>query len=90
MKTLNQVRSFATSLSLIILALGFSALGLVRFMNPQPSATGIVSAENAYSFVGSSFSILIGAAFLLAAICFTIVRSKSESAVAQFDVSLSY
>jgi hypothetical protein len=89
MKTPNQLRTLATSLSLVILALGFSALGFISFVSKQPSYTsGIFSAESAYSFIGGSFSILVGVIFLFAAISFTVVRSRSERFVAQIDASL--
>jgi uncharacterized membrane protein YdcZ (DUF606 family) len=89
MKTPNQLRALATSLSLVMLALGFSALGFISFISKQPSYTsGILSAENAYSFIGGSFSILVGAVFLFAAISFTVVRSRSERLVAQIDATL--
>jgi hypothetical protein len=89
MKTPNQLRTLATSLSLVILALGFFALGLISFINKQPNYTsGIFSAENAYSFLGGSFSILVGATFLFAALSFTLVRSRSERFVDQIDAPL--
>ena len=89
MKTPNQLRALATRLSLVILALGFSALGFISFISKQPGYTsGIFSAENAYSFIGGSFSILVGVIFLFAAISFTVVRSRSERLVAQIDATL--
>ena len=89
MKTPNQLRTLATSLSLVILALGFSALGFISFISKQLSYTsGIFSAENAYSFIGGSFSILVGVVFLFAAISFTVVRSRSERLLTQIDVTL--
>jgi hypothetical protein len=89
MKTSNQLGTLATSLSLIILALGFSAFGFIPLINKQPIYTSnIFSAENAYSFIGSSFSILVGATFLVAAISFRVVRARSERLVAQLDPSL--
>jgi len=79
MKTPNQLRTLATSLSLVILALGFSALGFISFISKQLNYTsGIFSAENAYSFIGGSFSVLVGMIFLFAAISFTVVRSRPE------------
>jgi hypothetical protein len=89
MKTSNQLRTLATNLSLIILALGFSAFGFIPLINKQPIyASNIVSAENAYSFIGSSFSILVGATFLVAVISLSVVRARSERLVAQLDPSL--
>ena len=89
MKTPNQLRTLATSLSLVILALGFSALGFISFISKQLSYTsGIFSAENAYSFIGGSFSVLVGMIFLFAAISLTVVRSRPERLVAQIDATL--
>jgi hypothetical protein len=89
MKAQNYFHSLATSLSLIILALGFSSLGFISFLNNQPIHTGsIFSAENAYSLVGSSFSVLVGTTFLVAAIVFTAVRFKSERLMVQVNVGL--
>jgi hypothetical protein len=39
MKTQIRLQTLSVSLSLVILALGFSALGLVRFLNKQPGYT---------------------------------------------------
>jgi hypothetical protein len=89
MKTPNQLHTLATSLSLVILALGFSALGFISLISKQPGHTsGIFSPENAYSFIGGSFSILVGVTFLLAAISFKAVRSRAERFVAQIDTTL--
>jgi uncharacterized membrane protein (DUF485 family) len=72
MRTAIQRRTLATSLSLIVLALGFSALGFISFNKQGIEAGSIFSAQNAYSFIGSSFSILVGATFLVAAISFSV------------------
>jgi hypothetical protein len=92
MKTPNQLRTLSISLSLIILALGFSALGLIPFLNkPSSAASGFFSMENTYAFVGSSFSVLVGTIFLAAAISITFkgVKSGSERfVVATIDATL--
>lgn len=89
MKAPNHLRTLVTSLSLIILALGFSSLGIVSFLNNQPNHTNsIFCAENAYSLLGGSFSVLVGTTFFVAAIVFTAIRFKSERLVAQIDVGL--
>ena len=88
MKMLNQLRTFATSLSLIILAFGFSALGFVSLINKSHSAVSVFSAENAYSLIGSGFSILVGATFLVAAVSFSRVRSGSETLIQKIDPNL--
>jgi hypothetical protein len=54
MKTSNRVRTLSINLSLDILALGFSALGLVSVISKQPSlSTSIFSVEHTYSLVGT-------------------------------------
>jgi hypothetical protein len=89
MKTPNQLRTLRISLSLVILALGFSALGCVSFIYPQPGySSSIFSVEHAYSLVGSLFSVLVGSTFLVAAIAFRGVRSGSEGLIARIDANL--
>ena len=84
MKTPSRLRTLSISLSLVILALGFLALGFISFIAKPPGYTSsIFSAENVYSFIGSTFSILVGATFLVAAITFRGVRPKSERFVAE-------
>jgi hypothetical protein len=89
MKTPNRLRTLSISLSLFILALGFSALGFIPFMS-KPSGFGgsLLSVENAYEFAGSTFSILVGMAFLVAAITFKGLRSGSERFLASIDSNL--
>jgi hypothetical protein len=78
MKTQNRLRRLSISLSLVILALGFSALGFVSFINTQPGQTSsIFSVEHTYSLIGSTFSVLVGTTFLVAAITFRGVRHGS-------------
>jgi hypothetical protein len=92
MKTPNRLRTLSISLSLVILALGFSALGLISFLNKPSSVTsGFFAMENAYTFVGSSFSVLVGTIFLVAAISITFkgVKFGSERfVVAAIDATL--
>jgi hypothetical protein len=92
MKTPNQLRTLSISLSLVILALGFSALGLISFLNkPSSAVSDFFSMENAYAFIGSSFSVLVGTIFLAAAISITFKRVKSGSerfVVATIDATL--
>ncbi|MBV8176490.1 MAG: hypothetical protein JO151_18270 [Verrucomicrobia bacterium] len=71
MKT--SIQSLATSLSLLVLGLGFSVIGFAPFLSGNHRYSG----EGALSFVGSGFSILIGMAFFSAAICFIWERFKS-------------
>ncbi len=71
MKAPNRLKTLSISLCLVILALGFAALGFVSFINKQSDCTGnIFSAEHTYSLIGSTFSVLVGATFLIAAITF--------------------
>jgi hypothetical protein len=89
MKAPNPLRTLSINLSLVILALGFSALGFFSVMNTQPSlSTGILSVEHAYSLIGSIFSVLVGAIFLVAAIAFRGMRTGSEGLVAKIDAHL--
>jgi hypothetical protein len=89
MKAPNRLRKISISLSLVILALGFSALGFVSFIGQQPDYTGsIFSVEHVYSLIGSSFSVLVGATFLVAAITFKGVNPISERLSASIDAKL--
>jgi hypothetical protein len=72
MKTL--IQSLATSVSLLVLGLGFSLIGFAPFLSGKYRYSG----EDLLPFVGSGFSILIGIAFFSAAICFIWVRFKSD------------
>jgi hypothetical protein len=89
MKAPNQLRIFSINLSLVVLALGFSALGFFSVINKLPSlSTGILSVEHAYSLIGSIFSVLVGAIFLAAAIAFRGMRSGYEGLAARIDSHL--
>ena len=58
----------STSLSMVILAVGFTTLGLVSFTTKyQEGVANGLPSENALSMIGSAISILIGATFLVAA-----------------------
>jgi hypothetical protein len=81
MKILNRLRTLSTTLSLIILAFGFSAIGLVPLTIKSGSTIGAFSAENAYPMVGSGFSVLVGVTFLVAAVSFRRLSSGSESLI---------
>jgi hypothetical protein len=89
MKTHNQLRRLSTNLSLVILAVGFSALGFVSVINPQSGFSGsIFSVEHTYSLIGSTFSVLVGATFLVAAITFRGARTGSDRLVARINAHL--
>jgi hypothetical protein len=86
MKTSNQLRTLWISSSLVILALGFSALGCISFINTQPGySSSIFSVEHAYSLIGSIFSVLVGSTFLVAAIVFRRAGSGAEGLVARIE-----
>jgi hypothetical protein len=76
----SKYKGLSTGLGLFILAVGFSSLGLLTFVNrpPKNGVAGFFS-EDTYSIIGSSFSILVGAAFLVATILFagTLLRARS-------------
>jgi len=72
MKTL--IQSLATSVSLLVLGLGFSIIGFAPFLSGNHRYSG----EGPFPFVGSGSSILIGMAFFSAAICFMWARFKSN------------
>jgi hypothetical protein len=55
-KAPNRLRTFSINLSLVILALGFSALGFFSVIYKQPGLSpGILSVEHTYSLIGSIF-----------------------------------
>ena len=68
------IQSFAISVSLLVLGLGFSAIGFAPFLTGNHHYSG----DGPLPFVGSGFSILIGMAFFSAAICFIWARFKSD------------
>jgi hypothetical protein len=67
-KTRTSLKKISTSISLVILTLGFSLLGLLTFVNiNREGVNNALSFENSFSIAGSSISILLGAALLVAA-----------------------
>jgi len=67
-KTRRCLKKISTSISLMILTLGFSLLGFLTFINSNRG--GMITAlsfENSFAMVGSSISIVLGIAFLVAA-----------------------
>jgi hypothetical protein len=62
------LKRISTSMSLVILTLGFSLLGLLTLINSnREGMVSTLSFENSSAVVGSSVSIVLGAAFLVAA-----------------------
>ena len=61
------LKRISTSMSLVILTLGFSLLGLLPLINRnRAGVVNTLSLENSSALVGSSVSIVLGAAFLVA------------------------
>ena len=76
-----------TRLSLVILALEFTALGLISLMKQPDCTISVLSADKAYPFIGSTFSILVGTVFLIAA--FSLRRGLgSERLISEIDADL--
>jgi hypothetical protein len=62
------LKRISTSMSLILLTLGFSLLGLLTLINSsRKGAVNTLCLENSSAVVGSSVSIVLGAAFLVTA-----------------------
>jgi hypothetical protein len=74
-----RIKRFSTGAGLLALAIGFSSLGFLSFINrrPEDAATGFFS-ETTYSMIGGFISILVGATFLTASLIFagTLLRGK--------------
>ena len=67
-KTRTSLKKISTGISLVILTLGFSLLGLLTFVNiNREGVINALSLENSFAIAGSSISILLGAALLVAA-----------------------
>ena len=67
-KTRNYLKKVSTSISLVILTLGFSLLGLLTLINSnREGVVHILSFENSSAVLGSSVSIILDVAFLVAA-----------------------
>jgi hypothetical protein len=78
-------RRFSTGVSLLVLAIGFSSLGFVSFVNSIPEdAPPELFSEASYSMAGSLVSIFVGATFLTAAVLFvTTLRRGKKSFVSE-------
>ena len=62
------LKRISTSMSLVILTLGFSLLGLLTLINSsREGVVNTLSFEHSSAVVGSSVSIALGVAFLVAA-----------------------
>jgi hypothetical protein len=65
-KTRSWLKRISTSISLVILTLGFFLLGLLTLISGNREGVGL-SFENSPAVVGSCVSIVVGTAFLVAA-----------------------
>src|SRR6516225_80228 len=71
MKRPGRFERFLSGVALLVLAVGFTALGFLSFINNHPENVVIgLFSEAAYSIIGSSISIMVGATFLTAAVRF--------------------
>jgi hypothetical protein len=68
MKTLNHMQNLAAGISLIVLSLGFSFLGILSFSNRHHDGEAASHClNNSFCVAGSVVSLATGAAFLFAA-----------------------
>jgi hypothetical protein len=67
MKTLNDIKNLSAGISLIVLSLGFSFLGILSFFNRHYDGEAAdCCLNNSFCVAGSVASLVTGAAFLLA------------------------
>jgi polyferredoxin len=67
MKSQRRLQKISARISLVILTLGFSFLGLLSFVNkPQADLATVPCVESASSIAGSAASLLAGTTFLVA------------------------
>ncbi len=65
---LRNIKRTSAGISLVMLALGFSLLGILSFINRQQGEFSLASAvEQSCCVAGSAVSVLAGGVFLLAA-----------------------
>ena len=77
MKTPRSLQRISTGISLLILALGFSSLGILVFIGTyQDSAVYGLSFPDTYSLAGSTISIFAGAISLLGALLYWSEQSR--------------
>lgn len=86
MKLSKDLNKILTSGSLIILALGFAALGLLSFNNYHAAEVANISSDHVLSTIGSLSSILVGVIFLVAVCLYwsryaRILRSPDSNAL---------
>lgn len=76
-KTRRGLIRLSTSISLVLLTVGFSLLGLLTLINSnREGVINTLSFENSSAVVGSSVSLILGAAFLVAASLYWIRYSR--------------
>jgi hypothetical protein len=67
MKTQRYLQKISTGISLVVLGLGFSSLGLLSFVNkPQAGLANVPCMDSASCIAGSAASLLAGTTFLVA------------------------
>jgi hypothetical protein len=77
MKTQRSLQRISTGISLLVLALGFSSLGILSFIGTyQDSAVYGFSFPDTYSLLGSTISMIAGATSLLGAFLYWTARSR--------------
>jgi hypothetical protein len=76
----SRLRELSTGVGLLVLALGFSSLGILSLLKryPKNAADGLFT-ESTYSFVGSFLSLLVGATFLVTAVLFLETKLRGKT-----------
>jgi hypothetical protein len=67
MKTLTFLQNLSTGISLVILSTGFLLIGILSYLNRPQANVASHSLDTSCCLVGSSVSLITGAAFLVAA-----------------------
>lgn len=89
MNRTSQLRELSTGVGLLVLAVGFSSLGLLSYVKRHTdAATGLFS-ESSYSLIGSILSLLVGATFLAAAVLFVATKLRGETSLTPNSFSLA-
>lgn len=83
MKTLNHIQNLSAGISLIVLSLGFSLLGMLSFLNRHHDGEAASRClDNSFCVAGSVVSLVTGAAFLFAACLYWSRDSRIRAAYA--------
>jgi hypothetical protein len=75
----SRLREMSTGVGLLVLALGFSSLGILSLLKryPENAADGLF-AESTY-FIGSFLSLLVGVTFLVTAVLFLKTKFRGKT-----------